>query len=126
MSPNTTWIKPYVRIKAESRTTRRQRQRLKTQKGIKEKEKGSNKGTGNLKRDKACTYCDKWHTAPDDHCWTLDKHKNTRPKKGPQQKTYGHLPPKEAEDSILWKCVNVDVITHIQQERHKENEPCMR
>jgi hypothetical protein len=37
----------------------------KHKKKSKKKKKGSDKGIGNIKRDKACTYCDKWHTAPD-------------------------------------------------------------
>ena len=43
--------------------------------------KGANKGNGNTKREKACAHCDKWHPAPDDQCWTLDKNKKNRPEK---------------------------------------------
>ena len=50
-------------------------------KNKKDKKNGSK---ANLKRDKACVHCDKWHPAPDDQCWSLDKNKNKRPtNKGP-------------------------------------------
>jgi hypothetical protein len=42
-----------------------------------------------------------------------------------QKKKYGHLPPKEAEDAIPWKRVNVDVIGRYTARTPKENEPCM-
>ncbi len=41
--------------------------------------KGPNKGSGNLKRDKACVHCSKWHPAPDDQCWSLKKNKSKKP-----------------------------------------------
>ena len=47
----------------------------------KKNKKTTNKGNGNSKREKACVHCDKWHPAPDEQCWSLDKNKNKRPEK---------------------------------------------
>lgn len=46
-------------------------------KKTKKDKKNANKA--NLKRDKACVHCDKWHPAPDEQCWSLDKNKNKKP-----------------------------------------------
>jgi hypothetical protein len=85
----------------------------KHKKKSKKEKKAGNRGTGNLKRDKACAYCDKWHPAPDDHCWTLDKYKNKRPKKGP---------PSEALFTALQMEQIAKALTNCQSNENKENE----
>lgn len=45
----------------------------------KTKKDKKNATKANLKRDKACVHCDKWHPAPDEQCWSLDKNKNKKP-----------------------------------------------
>ena len=44
-----------------------------------------------MKRDKACVHGDKWHPAPDEECWTLDKNKSKRPKAPPTERMFTAL-----------------------------------
>ena len=50
-------------------------------KKFKKDKKGGSPYKGIQKRDKACAHCDKWHPAPDDKCWSLDKNKKDKPEK---------------------------------------------
>ena len=55
--------------------------RQRSRKKSKKEKKDANTNKGNNKRDKVCIHCEKWHPAPDDKCWSLEKNKKNKPDK---------------------------------------------
>ena len=45
------------------------------------RDKKGTPGKSAQRREQPCANCGKWHPAPDDKCWTLEKNKNSHPEK---------------------------------------------